>query len=75
MKKHVCFRPLSEAHLETLFAFLPLAFTGNILVAGFNFGTGSSREQAATALKHGMESAAHAPTMAAADTGRISVII
>ena len=25
---------------------------GNILVGGFNFGTGSSREQAATALKH-----------------------
>jgi len=25
---------------------------GDILVAGFNFGTGSSREQAATALKH-----------------------
>jgi len=26
--------------------------TGDILVGGFNFGTGSSREQAATALKH-----------------------
>lgn len=25
---------------------------GNVLVGGFNFGTGSSREQAATALKH-----------------------
>jgi len=28
------------------------AATGDILVGGFNFGTGSSREQAATALKH-----------------------
>ena len=26
----------------------------DILVTGFNFGTGSSREQAATALKHGI---------------------
>jgi homoaconitate hydratase len=26
--------------------------TGDILIGGFNFGTGSSREQAATALKH-----------------------
>ncbi|MFN2150210.1 MAG: 3-isopropylmalate dehydratase small subunit, partial [Anaerolineales bacterium] len=25
---------------------------GNLLVGGYNFGTGSSREQAATALKH-----------------------
>ncbi|MBR9976713.1 MAG: homoaconitase, partial [Bacteroidetes bacterium] len=29
-----------------------LACEGDILVGGFNFGTGSSREQAATALKH-----------------------
>lgn len=29
-----------------------LAKEGDILVGGFNFGTGSSREQAATALKH-----------------------
>ncbi|MBR9976138.1 MAG: homoaconitase [Bacteroidetes bacterium] len=29
-----------------------LARDGDILVGGFNFGTGSSREQAATALKH-----------------------
>ncbi len=29
-----------------------LVSAGNILVGGFNFGTGSSREQAATALKH-----------------------
>lgn len=29
-----------------------LAREGDILVGGFNFGTGSSREQAATALKH-----------------------
>ena len=32
--------------------FVKLANTGDILVGGFNFGTGSSREQAATALKH-----------------------
>jgi homoaconitate hydratase len=32
--------------------FQKLAQKGDILVAGFNFGTGSSREQAATALKH-----------------------
>ncbi|XP_004349181.2 homoaconitase [Capsaspora owczarzaki ATCC 30864] len=29
-----------------------IAHSGDILVGGFNFGTGSSREQAATALKH-----------------------
>jgi homoaconitate hydratase len=29
-----------------------IAATGDVLVGGFNFGTGSSREQAATALKH-----------------------
>jgi len=28
---------------------------GDILFTGFNFGTGSSREQAATALKHGQK--------------------
>lgn len=33
-------------------AFQSLAQEGDILVGGFNFGTGSSREQAATALKH-----------------------
>lgn len=33
-------------------AFQDLAKEGDILVGGFNFGTGSSREQAATALKH-----------------------
>ena len=33
-------------------AFGELAKEGDILVAGHNFGTGSSREQAATALKH-----------------------
>ena len=32
--------------------FQKVAKTGDILVGGFNFGTGSSREQAATALKH-----------------------
>jgi len=32
--------------------FQKIAEKGNILVGGFNFGTGSSREQAATALKH-----------------------
>ena len=32
--------------------FSQLAREGDILVGGFNFGTGSSREQAATALKH-----------------------
>lgn len=32
--------------------FVKIAKTGDILVGGFNFGTGSSREQAATALKH-----------------------
>ena len=32
--------------------FVKLANTGDIFVGGFNFGTGSSREQAATALKH-----------------------
>jgi homoaconitate hydratase len=32
--------------------FQDLASAGDILVAGFNFGTGSSREQAATSLKH-----------------------
>ncbi len=32
--------------------FQKLAKTGDILAGGFNFGTGSSREQAATALKH-----------------------
>jgi len=32
--------------------FVKLAKQGDILVGGFNFGTGSSREQAATALKH-----------------------
>jgi homoaconitate hydratase len=32
--------------------FRQLARTGDLLVGGFNFGTGSSREQAATALKH-----------------------
>ncbi len=32
--------------------FQSLAEEGDILVGGFNFGTGSSREQAATALKH-----------------------
>ncbi len=32
--------------------FRKLAKKGDILVGGFNFGTGSSREQAATALKH-----------------------
>jgi homoaconitate hydratase len=50
----------SEERLELSFNFLTLAFAGNILVAGFNFGTGSSREQAATALKHGKESTANA---------------
>ncbi len=33
-------------------AFSKLVQTGDILVGGFNFGTGSSREQAATALKY-----------------------
>lgn len=33
-------------------AFRQLARRGDLLVGGFNFGTGSSREQAATALKH-----------------------
>jgi len=33
-------------------AFQSKARKGDILVGGFNFGTGSSREQAATALKH-----------------------
>jgi homoaconitate hydratase len=32
--------------------FKKIARAGDILVGGFNFGTGSSREQAATALKH-----------------------
>ena len=32
--------------------FVKLAKAGDILVGGFNFGTGSSREQAATALKY-----------------------
>ncbi len=32
--------------------FIHLAEAGNILVSGYNFGTGSSREQAATALKY-----------------------
>ncbi|HSW56414.1 MAG TPA: homoaconitase [Ignavibacteriaceae bacterium] len=32
--------------------FVKLTKTGDILVGGFNFGTGSSREQAATALKY-----------------------
>jgi homoaconitate hydratase len=32
--------------------FQSLAMEGDILAGGFNFGTGSSREQAATALKH-----------------------
>ena len=32
--------------------FQNIASQGDILLAGFNFGTGSSREQAATALKH-----------------------
>lgn len=32
--------------------FVKIANAGNILVGGFNFGTGSSREQAATALKY-----------------------
>ena len=32
--------------------FQKLARKGDLLVGGFNFGTGSSREQAATALKH-----------------------
>ena len=32
--------------------FVKYAEKGDILVGGFNFGTGSSREQAATALKH-----------------------
>jgi homoaconitate hydratase len=32
--------------------FKSIARAGDILVGGFNFGTGSSREQAATALKH-----------------------
>ncbi|MFA6233000.1 MAG: homoaconitase [Bacteroidota bacterium] len=33
-------------------AWQALAKDGDILIGGFNFGTGSSREQAATALKH-----------------------
>ncbi len=33
-------------------AFGTIAQAGDILVGGFNFGTGSSREQAATALKY-----------------------
>lgn len=32
--------------------FQQIAHSGDILIAGFNFGTGSSREQAATALKY-----------------------
>lgn len=32
--------------------FSVLVKKGDILVGGFNFGTGSSREQAATALKY-----------------------
>jgi homoaconitate hydratase len=32
--------------------FVKIADTGDILAGGFNFGTGSSREQAATALKY-----------------------
>jgi homoaconitate hydratase len=32
--------------------FQQLASAGDLLVGGYNFGTGSSREQAATALKH-----------------------
>jgi homoaconitate hydratase len=32
--------------------FVKLTKTGDVLVGGFNFGTGSSREQAATALKY-----------------------
>ncbi len=34
-------------------AFVDLVEKGDFLVGGFNFGTGSSREQAATALKYG----------------------
>jgi homoaconitate hydratase len=33
-------------------SFVSLVKSGDILAGGFNFGTGSSREQAATALKH-----------------------
>jgi homoaconitate hydratase len=33
-------------------AFRGIVMEGDILVGGFNFGTGSSREQAATALKY-----------------------
>jgi homoaconitate hydratase len=33
-------------------AFQDIAKAGDILIGGYNFGTGSSREQAATALKH-----------------------
>ncbi len=32
-------------------AFAPMVTAGDVVVAGYNFGTGSSREQAATALK------------------------
>ena len=32
--------------------FVKIASSGDILISGFNFGTGSSREQAATALKY-----------------------
>jgi homoaconitate hydratase len=42
----------SHAMLNYDPAFQEVARDGDILVAGFNFGTGSSREQAATALKH-----------------------
>merc|ERR1711968_397123 len=33
-------------------AFQDLMQVGDVVIGGFNFGTGSSREQAATALKH-----------------------
>lgn len=48
----VSFASLVASLRPSLPAATPTKRTGGILVSGFNFGTGSSREQAATALKH-----------------------
>lgn len=46
------FASLVSSLRPTLPASTPKLRTGGILVSGYNFGTGSSREQAATALLH-----------------------
>lgn len=53
-------------------SFAGLIAAGDVLICGENFGTGSSREQAATALKHGIVAAVRLRLI---QTAGISIIL